>query len=123
MGRPPQAVVKGEWLGIRVTPEKHLEAIQMMRAEGYKTKTAFIEARIFDGRKEKKKPSVAQVDLDPRLWFQIRKIGVNLNQIAHALNASPHPFVPHDLEPLLAELRQLLVQNFPEKKRRKTPLP
>lgn len=44
---------------------------------------------------------------DPGVEIQLRRIGVNLNQIAHRLNAQDLP-APAELTPLLTEIRSLL---------------
>jgi hypothetical protein len=60
-----------------------------------------------------KKPKAApQPFFDPDIWTQIRRIGVNLNQIAHRLNADRHP-APPTLEPLLKDIRLLLSLKLP----------
>jgi hypothetical protein len=50
--------------------------------------------------------------LEPASYHQIRRLGINLNQIAHRLNAQDMP-APPELGPLLMEIRAALRNALP----------
>ncbi len=50
--------------------------------------------------------------LEPAHFFQIRMLGVNLNQIARRLNSSDQP-APPELQPLLAHIHAALERALP----------
>jgi Bacterial mobilisation protein (MobC) len=105
VARPRQAVVREKKLTMRLT-EAELQSLLLCAAKSGQTLTEYGRCRLLTGKAAKAK-AAPRPFLDPDVWTQIRRIGVNLNQIAHRLNADRHP-APPTLEPLLKDIRQLL---------------
>jgi hypothetical protein len=52
--------------------------------------------------------------VDGPLVFELKKIGVNLNQIAYKINLNEFP-VPGELDNLISDLTQLISERLPKK--------
>lgn len=110
MARPKQAVIKAKKITVRLT-EDELQSLLARAAKNGQTLTDYGRCRLLSGARRKAK-TAPQRFFDPEIWTQIRRLGVNLNQIAHRLNADRHP-APPTLEPLLKDIRVLLSLKLP----------
>jgi len=106
MARPraPEEERRSECFAIRLTPAERL-ALQEEAERLSLSPTSLARQRLLRGR------VVVQEHrrLDPRQVFELGRIGVNLNQIARALNSGQN-INPAAIEAALAELRSLLAQ-------------
>ncbi len=106
MARPraPEEERRSECFAIRLTPAERL-ALQEEAERLSLSPTSLARQRLLRGR------VVVQEhrQLDPRQVFELGRIGVNLNQIARALNSGQN-INPAAIEAALAELRTLLAQ-------------
>ncbi len=106
MARPraPEEERRSECFAIRLTPAERL-ALQEEAERLSLSPTSLARQRLLRGR------VVVQEHrrLDPRQVFELGRIGVNLNQIARALNSGQN-INPAAIEAALAELRTLLAQ-------------
>lgn len=107
MGRPVGTNVRDQILTLRLTMDELVAVHEAARRSG-QSLSDFIRERILKARKPPKPRVTLLAGLDPELWVQVRKVGVNLNQIAHRLNSAEHPHVLPELPPLLSEIRKLL---------------
>lgn len=103
--------VKDRHVSFRLSAEEHFRLMDKAQRSGLSVGD-FVRARSLGARKRKPATVAAlsplPADLD--LATQLRKIGVNVNQIAHHCNRFQVP-PPADLGPLLAEIRRLLSAN------------
>ncbi len=110
MARPKQAIIRDRHVSFRVSAEE-LFRLAAKASKAGQSPAEFARARALSGIvRERQSPArVAHLDIDT--YHQVRRLGVNLNQIAHRLNALDFP-PPPTLEPLLVEIRQLLNGRF-----------
>jgi hypothetical protein len=93
---------RSECLTIRLTPAERLALLAEAEQLSI-TPTSLARQRLIRGRlvvHEHRR-------LDPRQVFELGRIGVNLNQIARALNSGQH-LNPATIEGVLAELKRLI---------------
>ncbi len=107
MARPRQGEVRDQHVGFRLTIEEAL-VLRERAARGGQSlsdyaRHAALMHRPHSGVREARHPFA----MEPASFQQIRRLGVNLNQIARRLNAQDMP-APPELGPLLAELRAAL---------------
>lgn len=107
MARPREANPRDQRITLRLTADELLKAHTRARKSGL-TVADFARSRMLKPTRPSKAASGRPPAIDPELWIQVRKLGVNLNQIAHRLNAMEEPELPPDLDPLLREIRALL---------------
>lgn len=109
MARPKASnTVRDKHVSFRLSAEEHFTLMTKAHRSGMSVGD-FVRARSLQARKRKAKdvelPSVLPAELN--LVQQLRKIGVNVNQIARHCNRFQVP-PPADLGPLLSEIRALL---------------
>lgn len=107
MGRPRETNAREKHLTLRLTLDELITVHEAARRAG-QSLSDFARERILKEKKRAKPKVTLLAGLDPELWMQVRKVGVNLNQIAHRLNSAERPALPPDLPPLLAHIRALL---------------
>ena len=109
MARPkvPKSI-RDKHVSFRLSAEEHFKLIDKAHRSGMSVGD-FVRARSLQGRTRRAK----DIDVTPtlpadlNLAQQLRKIGVNVNQIAHHCNRFQVP-PPAELGPLLADIRALL---------------
>lgn len=109
IGRPKSTSVKDHWVSFRVTAEEQFQLLDKAERSGM-TAGEYARSRVLRGiARAKKKPAPAR-DIFGRnsraLLHEVRKQGVNLNQIAHHCNRHQVP-PPPSLEALIAELQAI----------------
>ena len=114
MPRPTKAMVKNRWLSLRLTAADANTLTARAKARrttltGY-AREALLTASL---------PAKSETKYDPEVQAAIRehtraltRIGTNLNQIAHHLNATGR-FVPHDLTVVLNDIRTVMARTSP----------
>lgn len=107
MARPLEPNTRDKILTLRLTLNE-LIAVHDAASRAGLSVSEFARERLLKAHKARKRRVEPIPGIDPELWIQVRKIGVNLNQIAHRLNAAEVPFVPPDLDGLIAHIRRLL---------------
>jgi Bacterial mobilisation protein (MobC) len=93
-GRPKAARVKDHWISFRVTAEEHFQLIDKAQRSGMGPGD-FARSRALRGiaRSKKNAPTTAPIfgDATRAVFHELRKQGVNLNQIAHHCNRHQLP--------------------------------
>ena len=117
MGKKTQNTVRSRHVSFRLSAEEHFRLVDKAHRSGLSVGD-FLRTRALGARK--RKPSVVEiagaVPQEISLVTQLRKIGVNVNQIAHHCNRFQVP-PPAELEPLLTEIRSLLAASFAPSRR------
>lgn len=93
-GRPKAARVKDHWISFRVTAEEHFQLIDKAQRSGMGPGD-FARSRALRGiaRSKKSAPTTEPIfgDATRAVFHELRKQGVNLNQIAHHCNRHQLP--------------------------------
>lgn len=91
-------------MNIRLTPDENNRVTEFASACGL-SPANWIRAKIFTG----KFPVVKMSPLDASVYLELKKIGVNLNQVTHKINAGEFPkeFLERQIE--LASLLKKIV--------------
>ena len=101
-GRPKAARVKDHWISFRVTAEEHFQLIDKAQRSGMGPGD-FARSRALRGiaRSKKNVSTTAPIfgDATRAVFHELRKQGVNLNQIAHHCNRHQLP-PPHEVSEL-----------------------
>lgn len=96
-GRPKAARVKDHWISFRVTAEEHFQLIDKATRSGMGPGD-YARSRALRGIARPKKTAPATVpifgDGTRAVFHELRKQGVNLNQIAHNCNRNQVPPPP-----------------------------
>jgi hypothetical protein len=107
MARPRQNEVRDQHVAFRLTLEEALvlreRAARVGQALSNYARNAALSHRPQPSSIDPTRPFA----MDPASFHQIRRLGVNLNQIAKRLNAQDIP-APPELAPLLAEIDAVL---------------
>jgi Bacterial mobilisation protein (MobC) len=107
MARPRKGEAREQHLGFRLTLEEALVLRERAARAGQSlsdyARNAALKHRPHDHPLHAPRPFA----MDAGSFHQIRRLGVNLNQIAKLLNAQDMP-APPELAPLLAEIRAVL---------------
>jgi len=74
------------WITIRVSEEEREQLKKTAEAEGM-TLSDYVRSRL-TGVKPRRKPKTEEVEELRKLAYEIHKIGVNINQIARAMNTA-----------------------------------
>lgn len=94
MARPKQAVTRDQKVTLRLTAEE-LVALHERAAKSRQTITDYGRAQMLTKRGRPKKKKAAKmmpgIFVDAELFHELRKIGVNLNQIARHCNTHQVP--------------------------------
>ncbi len=113
MGRPTKTKdVRSHHVSFRLSRAEHFTLLDKAERSGM-TVGDFLRSRALKARSRKAREMIA-APAEPgvlSLAQQLRKIGVNVNQIAHHCNRHQVP-PPDGLAPLLAEIRALLSAAF-----------
>ena len=108
MARRKQATTRNKHVSFRLSAEEHFKLVDKAQRSGMSVGD-FLRARTLQARKRKARE--IEVPVSPpgevSLVHQLRKIGVNVNQIAHHCNRFQVP-PPAELAPLLSDIRALL---------------
>lgn len=108
MKRAPTKEARDRQLNLSLTATE-LESIRR-RAEAVGLRTAhFGRALLLDPAQKANLPKEAGSNLNRLIFSQLARLGNNLNQIARHLNRTGDP-LPVDLEPLLRDIRQILMR-------------
>ena len=109
LGRPKTASVKDHWISFRVTAEEHFALLDKAERSGM-TAGEYARSRSLRGiaRSKKSAPKLDEKfgERTHAVLHEVRKQGVNLNQIAHHCNRHQIPPPPEILE-LAASLKAL----------------
>ena len=96
-GRPKAARVKDHWISFRVTAEEHFQLIDKAQRSGMGPGD-YARSRALRGiaRSKKSAPSTTPVfgEATRDVFHELRRQGVNLNQIAHLCNRHQLPPPP-----------------------------
>lgn len=109
MARPTSTkTARTRHVSFRLSAEEHFKLMDKAQRSGMSVGD-FVRARALQARKRKAREIEVSAPLPGELGLaqQLRKIGVNVNQIAHHCNRFQVP-PPADLAPLLTEIRQIL---------------
>ena len=115
-GRPKAARVKDHWISFRVTAEEHFQLIDKAQRSGM-LPGDYARSRALRGIARAKKSAPATTPIfgdDTRAVFhELRKQGVNLNQIAHHCNRHQLPPPPElgELAKVVMALWERLLQS------------
>jgi hypothetical protein len=115
-GRPKAARVKDHWISFRVTAEEHFQLIDKAQRSGMGPGD-FARSRALRGiaRSKKNAPTTTPVfgDATRAVFHELRKQGVNLNQIAHHCNRNqvPPPHEVSELAKIIMALWERLLQS------------
>ena len=105
MARPRQAEVRDHSVTLRLTLPELLE-LRERAARAGQSVSDYLRQRALAGHPSRQQPP-APLALEPASYIQIKRLGVNLNQIARRLNAQDLP-APPELSPLLADIQAAL---------------
>ena len=93
-GRPKAARVKDHWISFRVTAEEHFQLIDKAERSGM-VPGDYARSRALRGiaRPKKSAPATEPIfgDATRAVFHELRRQGVNLNQIAHHCNRNQVP--------------------------------
>lgn len=115
-GRPKAARVKDHWISFRVTAEEHFQLIDKANRSGMGPGD-YARSRALRGiaRAKKAGPSTTPVfgDATRDVFHELRRQGVNLNQIAHLCNRHQLPPPPQlgDLATVITALWERLLKS------------
>ena len=117
MGKKTQNTVRSRHVSFRLSAEEHFRLVDKAHRSGLSVGD-FLRTRALGARK--RKPAIVEVATvvpqEISLTTQLRKIGVNVNQIARHCNRFQVP-PPVELGPLLTEIRSLLAASFAPSRR------
>lgn len=108
-GRPKAEVTKDHVVAFRLTPEQHFELLDKAERSGL-TPNEYARSRTLRGiaRMKKRAPGTEAVfgEATRQIFHEVRRQGVNLNQIAHHCNRHQvQP--PHEVTALAGQLLDL----------------
>ena len=91
-------------VNIRLTPDENDKVVEFAKASGL-SPANWIRMKIFTG----KFPPIRMSPLDTAVYLELKKIGVNLNQVTHKINLGEFPkmYLVHQLE-LTRMLREII---------------
>ena len=117
MGKKTPNTIRSRHVSFRLSTEEHFRLVDKAHRSGLSV-GEFLRARAIGARKRKAVivEGAASLPDEIKLVTQLRKIGVNVNQIAHHCNRYQVP-PPADLGPLLSEIRSLLSASFAPSRR------
>lgn len=108
-GRPKADRVKDHWVSFRLTAEEHFQLLDKAERSGMSA-GEYARSRVMRGIARAKKAPAKPADLfgdrTRALLHELRKQGVNLNQLAHHCNRHQNPPPPALLE-LITQLQEL----------------
>jgi mobilization protein NikA len=108
MPRPRKPEVRDQHLTLRLTLEEMI-ALRERASNSGRSLTDFARNALLSARPP---PRPNHFAFEPATYFQIRMLGVNLNQIARRLNSTDAP-APPELQPLLAAITAALHRAMP----------
>lgn len=109
MARPRRPIIRDRHVSFRLSAVEHLKLVDKAHRSGLSVGD-FVRARVLPARTRRRPAGEAEPVAMP-LLSELRRIGVNVNQIAHHCNRHQVP-PPAELEPLLAEIRSLLAASW-----------
>jgi Bacterial mobilisation protein (MobC) len=115
-GRPKAARVKDHWISFRVTAEEHFQLIDKAQRSSMGPGD-YARSRALRGiaRTKKSGPETAPIfgDATRAVFHELRKQGVNLNQIAHHCNRNqvPPPLEVSELAKVIMALWERLLRS------------
>ncbi len=115
-GRPKAARVKDHWISFRVTAEEHFQLIDKAQRSSMGPGD-YARSRALRGiaRSKKSAPETAPIfgDATRAVFHELRKQGVNLNQIAHHCNRNqvPPPLEVSELAKVIMALWERLLRS------------
>lgn len=95
-----------EWIAFRVTPAERLRAEEKALAAGLPGAPEFARRLTLKGRVVVEQSRA----MDPAVFDELRRIGVNINQLARKANQTGH--LPPDLGKLAALIERWLIRNI-----------
>lgn len=107
--------VKEHRASVRFTDEEWILLHENQAEAGIKSRAAFLEKLILEGLEKQASREITESPaweerklFDPEMYHQVRRIGVNLNQITHRINDNPYQDMPPQLQEALREVRLLM---------------
>lgn len=108
MGRPAKSEPRYQQLNLSLT-EAELESVRR-RAEAVGMRPVhFGRAVLLDAERKATRDSAPGSNIGRLIYGQLVRLGNNLNQMVRHLHRTGDP-LPPDLEPLLADIRQLIAR-------------
>jgi hypothetical protein len=111
MARPRQEEVRDQRVSFRLTLAE-LVALRERAARASQSVSDYARAAALRAPRHNGPNGLPPFAFEPASFHQIRRLGVNLNQIARRLNAQDMP-APPELAPLLADIRAALKKGLP----------
>ncbi len=109
MGRPQKSEPRTRQLNLSLT-EAELESISRRAQAVGMRPVHFGRAILLDeARAVRRQPSAGGSNLERLIYDQLSRLGNNMNQLVRHLNRTGDP-MPTDLEPLLADIRQIIAR-------------
>ena len=110
-GRPKSLEVKDHWISFRVTAAEYVLLLEKSARSGMSA-GEYARSRAMRGiARTKKRASDDEASeiahLFREVWHELRRIGVNINQIAHHCNTHQVP-PPLELGPILTDLKSIM---------------
>lgn len=109
IGRPKAEIPKDHVVAFRLTGAEHFELLDKAQRSGL-TPNEYARSRTLRGiaRPKKRAPDTAAVfgEATRQIFHEVRRQGVNLNQIAHHCNRHQVP-PPHEVTALAGQLLEL----------------
>jgi len=106
MARPPQGEVRDQRVSFRLTLEELL-TLRQRAARASQSLSDYARAAALGAAARTRPNGRLPFAMEPASFHQIRRLGVNLNQIARRLNAQDLP-APAELPSLLADIQAAL---------------
>ena len=109
MARPKQGKKRDKQFNVALTADE-MATLRVRAAEAGQPLIEYGRTALF-GKPITAQGAAPEISRDVRrLHEQIKRVGVNLNQIARHMNARPEHKAPPDLEPTIATIRRYLAR-------------
>jgi hypothetical protein len=111
MGRPTKSEPRNQQLNLSLTASEFARICARAEAVGMRP-VHFGRALVLDENRKPPGQASAERHTSQLIYIQLVRLGNNLNQLMRHLHRHGGP-VPADLEPLLRDIRHLIIRNMP----------